>query len=760
MNDTKVLKLVRKSESESVVTEQPQSAEPAPAPRPTPVEVPKPVAVPGAKPMHAVKPAFAKSKGEQLPDRKTLVDMYRIMYMSRRIDDKEIQLKSQNRIFFQISGAGHEAVLVAAGMALKAGYDWFYPYYRDRALCLQLGMTPLEMLLAAVGAEDDPNSHGRQMPSHWGHKKLNIVSQSSPTGTQLLQAVGCAEANYRINLIPELKNRVKNFHSDEVTYVSLGDGTSSEGEFWESLNTACNLKLPVVFLLEDNGYAISVPVEIQTAGGDASKLVEGFPSLYIQKCDGTDPIESLETMNRAVQYCRERKGPALVHAKVIRPYSHSLSDDEKLYRPDEERSDDAERDPVKRFGARLIDEGVIDQAGLQKIKDDVDREIAEAADHALAANQPPVDSVTAFVFSPDVDPTSKEFDTEDTLELAAGNAGTMVDLINRCLHTEMARDPRIIVFGEDVADCSREEYLNTVKGKGGVFKVTANLQRKFGSARVFNSPLAEANIVGRAIGMATRNLKPVVEIQFFDYIWPAMHQIRNELALLRWRSGNEWKAPVVIRVPVGGYLKGGAVYHSQSGVSTFTQIPGLRVIYPSNALDANGLLRTAIRCDDPVLFLEHKHLYRQAYNKSQYPGDEFMIPFGKAKRVREGSDISIITYGALVQRSLVAAKQAERDGISVEVIDLRSLVPYDWNSIADTVKKTNRVIVAHEDSQSFGYGAEIAARISSELFEHLDAPVRRVCALDTFVAYAPVLEDVILPQVTDVAKAITEVTSY
>jgi 2-oxoisovalerate dehydrogenase E1 component len=760
MNDTKVLKLVRKSESESVVTEQPQSAEPAPAPRPTPVEVPKPVAVPGAKPMHAVKPAFAKSKGEQLPDRKTLVDMYRIMYMSRRIDDKEIQLKSQNRIFFQISGAGHEAVLVAAGMALKGGYDWFYPYYRDRALCLQLGMTPLEMLLAAVGAEDDPNSHGRQMPSHWGNKKLNIVSQSSPTGTQLLQAVGCAEANYRINLIPELKNRVKNFHSDEVTYVSLGDGTSSEGEFWESLNTACNLKLPVVFLLEDNGYAISVPVEIQTAGGDASKLVEGFPSLYIQKCDGTDPIESLETMNRAAQYCRERKGPALVHAKVIRPYSHSLSDDEKLYRPDEERSDDAERDPVKRFGARLIDEGVIDQAGLQKIKDDVDREIAEAADHALAANQPPVDSVTAFVFSPDVDPTSKEFDTEDTLELAAGNAGTMVDLINRCLHTEMARDPRIIVFGEDVADCSREEYLNTVKGKGGVFKVTANLQRKFGSARVFNSPLAEANIVGRAIGMATRNLKPVVEIQFFDYIWPAMHQIRNELALLRWRSGNEWKAPVVIRVPVGGYLKGGAVYHSQSGVSTFTQIPGLRVIYPSNALDANGLLRTAIRCDDPVLFLEHKHLYRQAYNKSQYPGDEFMIPFGKAKKVREGSDISIITYGALVQRSLVAAKQAERDGISVEVIDLRSLVPYDWNSIAETVKKTNRVIVAHEDSQSFGYGAEIAARISSELFEHLDAPVRRVCALDTFVAYAPVLEDVILPQVTDVAKAITEVTSY
>jgi len=709
--------------------------------------------------MQAVKPALAKSQGQQLPDRKILLEMYRTMYASRRIDDKEIQLKGQNRIYFQISGAGHEAVLVAAGMALKAGYDWFYPYYRDRALCLQLGMTPLEMLLAAVGAEDDPNSHGRQMPSHWGHTKLHIVSQSSPTGTQLLQAVGCAEANYRVNLVAELKNRVKDFHKDEVTYVSLGDGTTSEGEFWESLNTACNLKLPVVFLLEDNGYAISVPVEVQTAGGDASKLVEGFPSLYIQKCDGTDPIESLETMQRAVKYCRERKGPALVHAKVIRPYSHSLSDDERLYRATEEIAGDAEHDPVKRFGARLIDEGVIDQNGLQRIKDEVDREIAEAADKALEANQPSIDSVTRFVFSPDVDPTSKAFDTEDGLELS-GNAGTIVDLINRCLHTEMARDPRIIVFGEDVADCSREEYIENVKGKGGVFKVTANLQRKFGSARVFNSPLAEANIVGRAIGMATRGLKPVVEIQFFDYIWPAMHQIRNELALLRWRSGNEWKAPVVIRVPIGGYLKGGAVYHSQSGVSTFTQIPGLRVIYPSNALDANGLLRTAIRSDDPVLFLEHKHLYRQAYNKSQYPGDDFMVPFGKAKKVREGTDLSIITYGALVQRSLVAAKQAERDGMSVEVIDLRSLVPYDWNAIAETVQKTNRVIVAHEDSLSFGYGAEIAARISSELFEHLDAPVKRVCALDTFVAYAPVLEDVILPQVADVAKAIAEVKNY
>ncbi|WP_291160478.1 alpha-ketoacid dehydrogenase subunit alpha/beta [Gemmatimonas sp. UBA7669] len=688
--------------------------------------------------------------------REQLLDAYRVMYTSRRLDDKEIQLKRQNRIFFQISGAGHEAIGTAAAMALRPAYDWFFLYYRDRALCLQLGMTPAEMLYSAVGAAIDPNSGGRQMPSHWGHKALNIVSVSSPTGTQFLQAVGSAESTLRASQI-EIGD--DSFPGDDVTLVTTGDGTTSEGEFWESLNTATNLKLPVVYLVEDNGYAISVPVEVNTAGGSISKLVSSFPGLYIQEVDGCDLLASYDVMQRAVQHARERKGPALVHAKVIRPYSHSLSDDEVFYRPQEERDADAARDPLVTFPRYLVEQGLATEAELEAMREAVDAEILAATDDALAQPQPAPETVPFGVYSPDVDTTSERFDTEDDPQFS-GEPTTMVDLLNACMRDEMARDERILVFGEDVADVSREQYLGKVKGKGGVFKVTHGLQTKFGSARVYNSPLAEANIVGRAIGLALRGFKPVVEIQFFDYIWPAFMQLRDELATMRWRSNNAFSAPVVVRTTYGGYIRG-AIYHSQTGASLFTHNPGLRVVCPSNALDANGLLRTAIRGDDPVIFLEHKHLYRQTYNKGQYPGPNFMIPFGKAAVLREGSDITLVTYGATVQRALVAAKQiAEEGGPSVEVIDLRTLSPWDEEAVYASVRKTGRVIVATEDSLSWGYGAEIAARIADECFAWLDAPVRRVASADTFVGYAPSLEDATLPQVETFRQAYVDLAAY
>jgi len=690
-------------------------------------------------------------------DRTSLLAVHRAMLLSRRLDDKEIQLKSQNYIFFQISGAGHEGVLVAASLTLKPGYDWFYPYYRDRALCLQLGMTPLDMLLAGVGSKDDPASAGRQMPSHWGNPSLNIVSGSSPTGTQVLQAVGAAEASLIYRRVTQIPDRESRFHDDELTYVSLGDGATSEGEFWEALNTTCTKRLPVLFLVEDNGYAISVPVEVQTPGGDISRLVRSFPGLHVDSIDGTDFFASLRAMRDATAYVRAGHGPAFVHARVVRPYSHSLSDDEKLYKPPAEREAEAKRDPIARFATFLKENGLATDEDLAAMLADIDREINEAATRALAAKRPAKNTAELWVYSPTVDPTSSAFETPAQPE---GKPDTMVAAINHTLRDEMARDPRIIVFGEDVADVSRKSSQGQVTGKGGVFKLTHGLQKLYGDDRVFNSSLAEAAIVGRAIGMATRKLKPVVEIQFFDYIWPAMMQIRDEMSMLRYRSGNTFSCPMVIRVPIGGYLRGGGPYHSQSGESIFAHCPGIRIAYPSTAQDAAGLLRTAIRCDDPVLFLEHKHLYRQTYNKGEYPGKDYMIPFGKASLRRDGDHVLVITWGALVQRSLLAAQQAEKDHISAAVLDLRTIVPYDWETIAAQVKRTNRVVVAHEDQLMCGFGAEIAARIGGELFEHLDAPVRRVGALNTPVAYCPDLEEAILPQSSDVLRAIRETARY
>jgi 2-oxoisovalerate dehydrogenase E1 component len=690
-------------------------------------------------------------------DRQALLDVYRCMVRSRKLDDKEIQLKNQSRAFFQISGAGHEAVLVAAGLTLKPGYDWFHPYYRDRALCLQLGVTPLEMLLASVGAQADPSNGGRQMPSHWGNKALNIIAGSSATTTQLLHAVGAAEAGVIYQRTSAIDDRESRFQHDEIVFTSLGEGSTSEGEFWEALSAACTRQAPVLFLVEDNGYAISVPVEVETPGGDISRLVRSFPGLHVDSIDGTDFLASLGAMRTAAAYVRARRGPALVHARVIRPYSHSLSDDEKLYKTAAEREAEAKRDPITRFTALLRDHELATAADLAELDREIDKEIDDAAQEALNAPRPSRQSAAAFVYSPDVDPSSAAFDTPAVPD---GKPDTMVAAINRTLKDEMAREARIVVFGEDVADATRRDALKEVPGKGGVFKVTHGLQRRFGDDRVFNTAIAEAGIIGRAVGMATRGLKPVVEIQFFDYIWPAMMQLRNEMSMMRYRSSNHFSCPMVVRVPIGGYLRGGGPYHSQSGESIFAHCPGIRIAYPSNAVDAAGLLRTAIRCDDPVLFLEHKHLYRQTYNKGEYPGREFMVPFGRASLRREGGDLLIVTWGALVQRSLLAAHQAEKHDIHAAVLDLRTLAPYDWDAIAALVKRTSRVVVAHEDQVTCGFGAEIAARIGSELFEYLDAPVRRLGALDTPVAYCPDLEEEILPQAADILAALRDLATY
>ncbi len=686
--------------------------------------------------------------------REDRIRLYRTIYAARRIDDKEILGKRQNKVFFQINGVGHEAIQAAAALVFRPGHDWFFFYYRDRALAYGLGYTAKEMFLGSVGAAADPASGGRQMPSHWGHPRLNIFTTSSPTGSQMLQAVGAAEAVLRA----EQGGLQESLHigSDEVVLATIGDGTCSQGEFWEAVSNAVNLKAPLVFLVEDNGYAISTPTEVQYPGGNIAALLQGYAAqglLILDEVDGCDPIASFEAMKAAHAYALARRGPALVRAKVIRPYSHSLSDDEQLYKSKVQREAEAQRDPVTTYAQQLVAWGDLSEDRLQQLKDEVQAEIDLAWTEAESAPGPEPGSSHCHLYSEDPDATAAAFDTEAAPGDQELGKKTMIDLINATLKHEMARDPRILVFGEDVADVSRVDIQDEVKGKGGVFKATHGLQKQFGAHRVFNSPLAEATIVGRAIGLAVRGFKPVVEIQFFDYIWPAMQQLRDELATIRWRSNGAFKAPVVVRVPIAGYLMGGATYHSQCGESTFTHIPGLRVVCPATALDAAGLLRTAIRCEDPVLFLEPKHLYRQTHNKGNDPGPGFMIPFGKARTVREGTSLSVITYGCTVHRAVQAAREAEKEGISVEILDLRSLNPYDWPAISASVKKTHRVIVAHEDTLSWGYGSELAARIADELFFHLDAPVRRVAAKDTWVAYYPALEDEILPQPKDFLEA-------
>jgi len=691
-----------------------------------------------------------------------LLGMLENIIISRKLDDAEITMKKQSKAFFQISGAGHEGILTAVSSVLKPAYDYFICYYRDRALCLGLGVTPYEMLCQANGNVGDTASYGRQMPAHWGNKKLNIVNKSSCTGTQFLQACGLAEAG-----IYAKNNKLKNieFNKDEIVYVSCGDGTTSQGEFWEAITTASVNKLPVMFVVEDNGFAISVPVSVQTPSGSISKALKDFPGLEIFTCNGSCPIESFDTVTKAANYIRSGKGPVLVHASCTRPYSHSLSDDHKYYRTTKELDDEKEIDVFNSYPKFLIESKVFSKKEVDAIIDDIDKEVKEAIKEAIKTPWPEVETYADHLFSEDVDPSSDEFSTEPNF---TGKSDVpMAGTINRVLKSEIKRNPKIRMFGEDVADFSELHKLEdeNLSGKGGVFKITSGCQREAVNAgredQVFNSPLAEANVIGRAIGMAMRGLKPVVEIQFFDYIWTAYMQLKNEMATTRYRSGGDYTCPMVVRVPIGGYLKGGSIYHSQSGESLFTHIPGIRVVFPSTAQDAAGLLRTAIRCDDPVLFLEHKHLYYQGYNRCADPGEDYMIPFGKARVVKEGTDATILCWGALVQKSIDATKKIEEEtGKSVEIIDARTLVPFDLESVITSIKKTNRLLVCHEEHKTSGFAGEVMALINENAFEYLDAPPMRIASKDTHVAYCPGLEEVILPQTSDVYEKIKDLLNY
>ncbi|TFB09137.1 tungsten formylmethanofuran dehydrogenase [Candidatus Marinimicrobia bacterium MT.SAG.2] len=661
-----------------------------------------------------------------------LLKAYKFMLISRRLDEKMLSMLKQGKGFFHIGAAGHEAAQLAAAFNLKSKEDWAFPYYRDLAFVLGFGMTPEEIMMCFTSKADDPNSGGRQMPAHYGHRELNIVSQSSPTGTQFLQAVGVAMG---------LKKR----GSEQVVYVSSGEGTTSQGDFHEALNWASRDKLPLIFFIENNKYAISVPISEQTAGGSVYNMTRGYEGLSRYQIDGTDFTSINNLMKEVIGRVRLGEGPALVEADCVRLLPHSSSDDQKKYRSEEELAADIERDPIGKLKDMLLQSKVLTEEEDSRMVDSAKNVISSAVEFAVSKEEAPSESALKYLFDESGEEDSFEYEKTEP----AGELIVIVDAINHALHEEMERDPDIIMFGQDIAD-----------GKGGVFTATRGLSTKFGSERVFNSPLAESSIVGTAIGLALNGYKPVVEIQFADYIWTAMMQIRNELSSMRYRSNNAWSCPVVLRVPCGGYIHG-SLYHSQNIESYFAHIPGLKICMPSNAADAKGLLKTAIRGNDPVLFLEHKGIYRQPFAKSPEPDKDYLVPFGKAKIVREGKDITIVTYGALVKRSIDAASKLEGEtGISVEVIDIRSMVPLDIAAIEKSIAKTSRILIVHEDTIFQGFGAEIAAQISDVGFGLLDAPIRRVAGKHIHIPYAPNLENYVLPNDEDIYSALNLLSAY
>ncbi len=662
----------------------------------------------------------------------TLIQALKSMYVARRIDDKAMTLLKQGKVFFHIGVSGHEASQVASAMNLRPGYDWAYPYYRDWAFVYQLGITLEELFYSVFGRADCPATGGRQMPAHFGKKELRIITQSSPTGSQYLQAVGTAMGCVRDK-------------TDEVVYVSGGDGSTSEGEFHEALNWASKDKLPVIFVIQNNRFAISVPIQEQTAGASVAKIGQGFFGLEVYEIDGTDFIQSCQTMKKAVERARSGLGPTMVVANVVRLVPHSSSDDHRKYRTPEELEQDRINDPILKMENLLLSEKILTREEIDEIYNDLDEEIERAVEIAESKPYASADTVMFHVYAPE---ETRKLNYEATIP--SGKPIVMVDAINHALHEEMEINPKILVYGEDIAD-----------PKGGVFTATKGLTMKFGKERAFNSPLAEASIVGTAIGLAVKGYKPVVEIQFGDYIWPAMMQIRDELATFRYRSNGNWSAPVVIRVPVGGYIHGGH-YHSQNIEGFFAHLPGIFIAYPSNAGDAKGLLKTACRIEDPVLFLEHKALYRAPQAMSPEPDKDYLLPFGKAQIKKQGKDATIVTWGLMVYKSLEAVKIIEQKyGVEIEVIDIRTINPLDKETILKSVKKTSKVLIVHEDTLTAGFGAEISAIIADEAFEYLDAPVKRVSGLDIpGIPYAPTLEDAALPQTNWIAKALEELIKY
>lgn len=678
------------------------------------------------------------------------LDDLRLAHLSRAIDDREIILSKHGKQLFQVPSAGHEALLVAVARFLRPGSDWLFPYYRDRALLLALGMTPLEMLLHSVGAADDPSSGGRQLPSHWASKRLNMPPLSSPTGSQCLPAVGCAEASRYIAKHPDLDIHAE---VDEITVCCLGDGTTAEGEFWESIGTASALRLPVLYIIADNGYSHSVRTD-QTIAAPISVMASGFPGLHIADIDGTDYFAARAAAAELIGYARAGLGPALLRASVPRPYSHSSSDSQSKYRDRSDLEHEQQRDPIARMENEFIAMGFVTREECNEMRAEAVQIVAEAAEEALASARPqPVDILHHVVDPPAVV-------EDELLRESTGEPMHILTATAKVLHEIMDSTPSARIFGEDVADAP-DDVLPFVDGKGGAFGVTKGLQREFGSDRCYNTSVAEAAIIGRAIGQAYRGLRPIPEVQFLDFIWPAMQQLRSEGATIRWRSNGTFTCPMVMRVPVGGYAGGGSgIWHSQCGESFFSHIPGLLIAFPSTVADTVGLMRTAMQSEDPVLFFEHKHLLRQNFAKAPYPAGEYMVPFGKARTVREGTQLTIVSYGATVEMCKVVAEQLAERSVSIEVIDLRTISPWDQDAVAASVRKTSRLLVVHEDTLTSGFGAEIASWSSEHLFEHLDAPVTRVGALDAHVPYETGLEYAFLPQIEDIRTAAEKVLAY